>query len=62
MRKPICEICGLNNHFHYDYKREPLWNYGPELCAAQVDDQSLFFIDEQVDHRVVVGGLPEKFG
>lgn len=28
------------------------WNFGPELCAAKVQDHSLFYIDECIDHRV----------
>ncbi|CAL4921903.1 unnamed protein product [Urochloa decumbens] len=50
-RKQGCEMCGYTNHGTYDCKREPLWNLGPELCAAQVTDQSFFFIDEHIDHR-----------
>ncbi|CAN6332099.1 unnamed protein product [Urochloa humidicola] len=46
-----CENCGLNNHSTYDCKREPPWNYGPELCATQVEDQSFFYIEERIDHR-----------
>jgi hypothetical protein len=53
MRKAPCEICGFSNHSSYDCKNEPLWNYGPELCAAQVDDQSFFYIEEHVDHRAI---------
>ena len=44
-------MCGLNNHASLDCKREPLWNLGPELCAAQVLDQSFFYIDEHIDHK-----------
>lgn len=46
MRKPYSEICDLNNHTSYECKKEPLWNYGSELCAAQVEDQSFFYIEE----------------
>ena len=28
------------------------WNFGPELCAAKVQDHSLFYIDECIDPRV----------
>ena len=28
------------------------WNVGPELCAAQVEDESFFYIDECIDARV----------
>jgi hypothetical protein len=28
------------------------WNLGPELCAAQVEDQSFFFIEENIDPKV----------
>ncbi|CAO2200186.1 unnamed protein product [Urochloa humidicola] len=51
LRRMICENCGLNNHSTYDCKREPPWNYGPELCATQVEDQSFFFIEERIDPR-----------
>ena len=37
-RRNACELCGFNNHNSFDCCREPLWNYGPELCAAQVPD------------------------
>lgn len=42
----------MNTHMAYDYKRCLPWNLGLELCAAQVEDQSFFFIDELVDPRV----------
>ncbi|PWZ08767.1 hypothetical protein Zm00014a_022650 [Zea mays] len=29
------------------------WNFGPELCAAQVEDQSFFYIEEKVDNRMI---------
>uniref|UniRef100_A0A0A9H1J6 Uncharacterized protein n=1 Tax=Arundo donax TaxID=35708 RepID=A0A0A9H1J6_ARUDO len=45
-RRNVCENCGLNNHRTIDCVREPLWNYGPEFCAVQVEDQSFVFIDE----------------
>lgn len=51
-RKPQCELCGYNNHNTFECRREPLWNFGPELCAAQVEDQSFFYIDEVIDARV----------
>jgi hypothetical protein len=44
-------MCGLHNHDSYDYRREPLWNFGPELCAAQVHNQSFFYMDEHTDLR-----------
>lgn len=50
-RKVQCEICGYHNHNTYECRREPLWNACPELCAAQVMDQSFFYIDEIVDPR-----------
>lgn len=53
MRKPQCEICGYNNHTTFECRREPLWNYGPELCAAQVENQSFFYIEENKDPRAV---------
>lgn len=51
-RRLICEICGMNNHMAYDCKRCLPWNLGSELCAAQVEDQSFFYIDELVDPRI----------
>ena len=48
-RKEFCEMCGFANHNTLECKREPLWNMGPELCAAQVPDQSFFHIDEHID-------------
>ena len=50
-RRAACELCGYNNHSSYESRREPLWNLGPELCTAQVPDQSFFFIDEHIDHK-----------
>jgi hypothetical protein len=46
-------LCGLQNHNAYGCRKEPLWNFGPELCAAQVPDQSFFFIDEQIDQKTL---------
>ena len=51
-RRIACENCGYSNHSTYDCKRESLWNFGPELCAAQVDNQSFFYIDEIIDCKV----------
>jgi hypothetical protein len=51
-RRLICEICGYNNHTTYDCKRCIPWNTGPEHCAALVEDQSFFFIEECTDPRV----------
>jgi hypothetical protein len=28
------------------------WNTGPEFCAAQMEDQSFFFIEECIDPRL----------
>jgi hypothetical protein len=28
------------------------WNYGPELCATQIEDKSFFYIKECIDPRV----------
>ena len=50
-RRMHCELCGLNNHISFECKREPLWNCAPELCAAQVENQSFFYIEENVDSR-----------
>lgn len=47
-----CDICGFTNHTTYGCKKCLPWNYGPELCATQVEDQSFMFIDECVDPRV----------
>lgn len=51
-RRLMCEIYGYNNHTTYDCRSCVPWNYGPELCAAQVENQSFFFIDESIDPRV----------
>lgn len=51
-RRQNCEICGLGNHSTYQCKRCLPWNMGPELCATQVEDQSFFFIEENIDPRV----------
>ena len=51
-RRMLCEICGYNNHTAYECKRCVLWNTGPELCVAQVEDQSFFFIEECIDPRL----------
>lgn len=51
-RRMLCEICGFNNHITYDCHRCVPWNVGPELCAAQVEDQSFFFIEECIDPRL----------
>lgn len=48
-RRLFCEICGLHNHVTYECKGCVPWNTGPELCAAQVEDQSFFFIEESID-------------
>lgn len=50
-RRLFCEICGMN-HTTFDCKRYIPWNVGPELCTAQVEDQSFFFIDECIDTSV----------
>jgi hypothetical protein len=47
----FCEICEFN-HRTLNYKRCVPWNVGPELCAAQVEDQSFFFIEECIDTSV----------
>jgi hypothetical protein len=51
-RKVFYEICGYNNHSTYECKRSVLWNTGPELCAAQVEEQSFFFIEECIDPKI----------
>ena len=35
-RRIACENCGYSNHSTYDCKRESLWNFGAELCAARL--------------------------
>ena len=47
----FCELCGFANHGTLDCKREPFWNSGPELCAAQLTRQSFFYIDENIDPK-----------
>lgn len=51
-RRVMCELCGLSNHSIFDCKKGIPWNFGPELCVAQVEDQSFFYIDECIDSRV----------
>lgn len=36
----------------YDCKQCIPWNCGPELCATQVEEQSFFFIEENIDPRI----------
>jgi len=36
----------------YDCKRCIPWNCGPELCATQVEDQSFFYFEENIDPRM----------
>lgn len=45
-RRQFCEICGFTDHSAYDCKKCLPWNCGLELCAAQVEDQSFFYIEE----------------
>lgn len=54
MRRNPCEICGYNNHITSECKREPIWSFGPELCAAQVEDQSFFFIEDNIDTKATM--------
>lgn len=51
-RRMLCEICGCNTHVTYDCINCLPWNYGPELCAAQVEGQGFFHIDEIIDPKV----------
>ena len=37
----------------FDCKKCLPWNFGLELCAAQVEDQSFFYIEEKVDNRMI---------
>lgn len=52
-RRLRCEICGLNSNTAYDCKMCLSWNYGPKLCASQVEDQIFFYIEEDIDPRMV---------
>lgn len=54
LRKTQCENCGFNNHSTAECRREPLSSFGPELCAAQVEDQSFFFIEEIKDSKASI--------
>lgn len=47
-----CEICGPHGHMAYDCKECIPWNNVPKLCATQVEDQSFFFIEEDIDPRM----------
>lgn len=51
-RKWYCEICCCNSHSTYDCVACLPWNYGPELCAAQSEGQSFFYIDEILDTKI----------
>jgi hypothetical protein len=53
-RRMLCEICGFTNHNMFDCKRCLPWNYGPKLCATQVEEQSFFLIEECIDPRVAI--------
>jgi len=46
------EICGPHGHMAYDCKKCIPWNNVPKLCATQVEDQSFFFIEEDIDPRM----------
>lgn len=48
-----CDICGFDDHVVFDCKKCLPWNFGLELCATQVEDQSFFYIDEKVDKRMI---------
>lgn len=45
-RRQFYDICGFSIRITYDCKKCLTWNYGPELCATQVEDQSFLWIDE----------------
>lgn len=51
----FCEICNCNTHTTYDCVNCVPWNYGPELCAAQVEGHSFFHIDEIIDTKISRG-------
>lgn len=53
-RRILCEICGFYNHGTFEYKKCLPWNYGPELCATQVEEHSFFYIEECIDPRVAL--------
>lgn len=48
-----CETCGGDDHTVFYCKKCLPWNLGPELCAAQVEDQSFFYIEESIDTRMI---------
>ncbi|WVZ97093.1 hypothetical protein U9M48_042654, partial [Paspalum notatum var. saurae] len=37
----------------YDCKQYPIWSLGLELCAAQGEDQSFFYIEENIDPKMI---------
>jgi hypothetical protein len=51
-RRLFCDICGDANHTAYECQKCMPWNFGLELCATQVEDQSFMYIDECIDPRV----------
>jgi hypothetical protein len=53
IRCAFCDICGCDDHVVFDCKKCLPWNFGLELCAAQVEDQSFFYIKEKVDNRMI---------
>jgi hypothetical protein len=48
----LCEIYGCNTHTTYDCDSYLPWNYGPELCATQVEGHNFFHIDEIIDPKI----------
>ena len=50
----LCEICGFYNHSTFECKKCLPWNYGPELCATQVEEHSFFYVEECIDPRVAL--------
>lgn len=51
-RQMFYEICNCYTHTTYDCVNCLPWNFGPELCAAQVEGRSFFHIDEIIDSKI----------
>jgi hypothetical protein len=51
-RRQFCENCGFATHTIFYCKKCLPWNYGFELCATQVEDQSFFYIEECIDPHI----------
>jgi hypothetical protein len=42
-----------DDHIVFNCKKCLPWNLGLELCVAQVEDQSFFYIEETIDNRMI---------